>query len=375
MTDTTRLLKELVALPSVNPALVAADHPRAGEADLAEFLAATAAAAGLDIEFQEAAPGRANLLARWTPSGKVRQRILMAPHLDTVDATDKQFTPFVLGDRLFGRGACDTKGSVAAMLGALCDLANGPRRLAHTEVVFAGLVDEEHGQLGSRALAKSGLHADLAIVGEPTRLKVLTAHKGSLWLRITARGRAAHGAWPEKGSNAVHAMSRIVEALETKYAASLKKRHHSILGSPTVNVGFIQGGTQPNIVPDSCHILVDRRTLPGETARGVLLELSALLAKHGLTARVEDEKVADCPPMETDPCLPAVAHFLRRTGQRGALGARYFCDAAVLSEAGIPSVVFGPGDIAHAHTANEWVSLRAVDRARRVLLHYFAGLE
>ncbi len=374
MTDTTRLLKELIALPSVNPSLVASDHPRAGEQDVAEFVAATAAAAGLDIEFQEAAPGRSNLLARLSPSGKLRRRIILAPHFDTVDGSQSQFTPSRAGDRLSGRGSCDTKGSVAAMLAALCDLARTKGRLTETEILFAGLVDEEHGQLGSRALARSGIRADIAIVGEPTQLKVVTAHKGSLWLRITTQGRAAHGAWPEKGENAVYKMARVVQVLEKNYATLLKRRPHELLGFPTISVGVIQGGIQPNIVPESCHVLIDRRTLPGESARSVIAEIKALLAKHGLSASVQDEKVADCPPMETDATLPAVSDFLRGTGQRQPLGARYFCDAAVLAGAKIPSVVFGPGNIAQAHTADEWVSLKAVDRARRMLLNYFAGL-
>ncbi len=374
MIDTTKLLTELVALPSVNPSLVAADHARAGEQDVTEFVAATAAAAGLDIEFQEAAQGRSNLLARLSPAGKMRRRIILAPHFDTVDGTEDQFLPLRRGDRLFGRGSCDTKGSVAAMLGALCDLARSHCRPASTEILFAGLIDEEHGQLGSRALARSGIRADLAIVGEPTQLKVVTAHKGSLWLRITTRGRAAHGAWPEQGDNAVYKMARVVQVLEKDYAASLKRRPHELLGFPTISVGVIQGGTQPNIVPDSCHILIDRRTLPGETARSVMSEIKTLLAKCKMAATVQDEKVSECPPMETDATLPAVSDFLRATGQPQPLGARYFCDAAVLAGAKIPSVVFGPGNIAQAHTADEWVSLKAVDRARRMLVNYFSGL-
>jgi acetylornithine deacetylase len=136
----------------------------------------------------------------------------------------------------------------------------------------------------------------------------------------------------------------------------------------------VQGGTQPNIVPNSCHILIDRRTLPGETARSVMSEIKTLLAKRKLAATVQDEKVAECPPMQTDVTLPAVSEFLSRNGQKQPEGARYFCDAAVLAGARIPSVVFGPGDIAQAHTADEWVSLKAVDRARRTLLNYFSGL-
>jgi acetylornithine deacetylase/succinyl-diaminopimelate desuccinylase-like protein len=374
MTRTEKLLRELVALPSVNPAFLPAKDPRAGEQHVAGFLAATAARAGLDVDFQKVLPGRANLFARLSPTGKTRQRILLAPHLDTVNAADSQFVPRRHQGRLYGRGACDTKGSVAAMVTALCELAQGGNRPAETEITFVGLVDEENAQRGSRALAASGLQADLAIVGEPTRLQVVTAHKGSLWLRLETRGKAAHGACPELGRNAVHAMARIVELLETDYAAQLARRRHPLLGSATVSVGVISGGTQPNIVPDQCAILVDRRTLPGETERSVWREIRTLLKKEGLRAACIDDKLAPCLPLETDPRLPLVARFLSSVRQPKPAGVHYFCDAAVLAEGGIPSVAFGPGDIAQAHTAEEWIALASLERARAMLLRFLRSL-
>ena len=141
-------------------------------------------------------------------------------------------------------------------------------------------MDEENAQAGSRALAASGFQANLAIVGEPTQLQVITAHKGSLWLELTTRGVAAHGATPQLGKNAVHAMARVVDFLETEYAAQLRRRKHPLLGAPTVNVGRISGGTQPNIVPEACVIAVDRRTLPGETDAQVMREIAARLRKE-----------------------------------------------------------------------------------------------
>ena len=146
----------------------------------------------------------------------------------------------------------------------MCEFAESKKRSPDTEIVFAGLIDEENEQNGSRALAASGLKADLAIVGEPTQLQVVTAHKGSLWLGATTTGKSAHGSWPEKGRNAVHEMSRVVDLLETKYAAQLRRRRHPLLGSPTVSVGVILGRTQPNIVPDRCHIQIDRRDGAGQ---------------------------------------------------------------------------------------------------------------
>ena len=373
MTNTERLLCELIALPSVNPAFVPAQDPHAGEQRVADFLAATAAQAGLDVEFQAVLPGRSNLLARLSPSGKVRQRLLLAPHLDTVNAADEQFTPAKRKGRLFGRGACDTKGSVAAMLMALCELARGRHRPAQTEIIFAALIDEEHNQAGSRALVASGLRADLAIVGEPTRLQVVTAHKGTLWMTLETRGKSAHSSWPELGRNAVHAMARVVDLLETTYAGQLRRRRHRLLGCATVSVGAIRGGTQANIVPDRCTILIDRRTLPGETEAGVRRELNGVLRRKHLTVAFVHDKLPACLPLETDPRLPLVVLFLSSVGQRKPVGVRYFCDASVLAHGGIPSVVFGPGDIAQAHTVDEWISLDSLERGKRLLRRFLAS--
>jgi len=267
MSPSEKLLRELIALPSVNPAFMPPKDSRAGEERVAKFLTHVAAQGGLEIERQQVLPGRCNVLARLKPKQRAKQRIVLAPHMDTVgraDMPDALFQPVRKGDRLFGRGACDTKGSIASMLTAILNVANSSSRPRETEIIFAALIDEENGQSGSRALVNDGFRADLAIIGEPTQLKVITAHKGDLWLTLRTRGRAAHGSRPELGRNAVHAMAKVVEFLETDYAKQLANRSHSLLGKPTVNVGTIRGGTQPNIVPDLCEISIDRRTIPGE---------------------------------------------------------------------------------------------------------------
>jgi acetylornithine deacetylase/succinyl-diaminopimelate desuccinylase-like protein len=402
MTRTEKLLAELIALPSVNPAFLPPRHPHAGEKRVADFLATVAARAGLEIEFQkvdfkrwgettgepsvESGFGsrgrsphrndlvRSNLIARLRPKNKVKQTILLAPHLDTVGADGTRFIPQRKNGRLHGRGACDTKGSVAAMLSALCELANAKSRPLETEIIFAGLVDEENAQAGSRALTASGFKADLAIVGEPTRLQVVTAHKGSLWLELETRGKAAHGATPQFGKNAIHEMARIVEALETHYAAQLRKRKHPLLGTATLNVGTISGGAQPNIVPDRCAISIDRRTLPGETEAGVRREIAALLRAEKLAANISSTKLAPCLPLETDSKLPLIRQFLWSTGQMKPVGVDFFCDAAILSAGGISSIVFGPGDVAQAHTADEWISLSELERGKNLLLRFLNSL-
>ena len=375
MANVKSLLAELIALPSVNPAFLPPRHPHAGEGRIAEYLAALGARAGLDIEFQSVLPHRPNLFARLRPAGKIRRTILLAPHLDTVNvAQADQFTPRTRDGRIFGRGACDTKGSVAAFFSALCALAKSGGRPRATEIIFVGLVDEEYGQAGSRYLADRKFQADLAIVGEPTRLALATAHKGSVWLAVETCGRSAHGATPWFGKNAVQEMARVVDVLETDFAARLRERPHPLLGPGSVSVGTIAGGTQTNIVPDRCVINVDRRTLPGESEATARRELAAFLRARKLAAKVSTIKLKPCVPLETDARRPLVRQLLRSLGQATPAGLHYFCDAAVLSRGGIPSVVFGPGDIAQAHTDQEWISITEVERAREMLVRFLKSL-
>ena len=375
MTTAERLLCDLIALPSVNPAFLPAGHHHAGEKRVAEFLAAKAAKAGLEVLLEQVFPERANVLMHLPPPGPVKHRILLAPHMDTVGVTnDSMLAPTLRNGRIHGRGACDTKGCIAAMFTALADLAERKRRPQHTEIVLAALIDEENNQAGSRALGRGAYRADLAIVGEPTRLKVVTAHKGNLWLKIETEGKAAHGSKPHLGRNAVHAMARIVDLLETEYAAQLRTRSHPLLGSPTINVGVISGGVQPNIVPAHCSISVDRRTIPGETDASVRAEIQKLLRQHKLKATLADTRAGACLPLETDPALPLVQRFLHAANQREATGVDFFCDASVLAQAGTPSIVFGPGDIAQAHTADEWIATASLERGTRILSQFLQAL-
>lgn len=372
-----RLLQDLIALPSVNPAFFS-DPQLHGEHRVAAFLESAARRQGLDVESQAVVPGRSNLLVRLCPRGEVRHRVLLAPHMDTVGepAYALQLTPVVRDGRIYGRGACDTKGSVATFFQSLLNVAaSGPRPI-HTEILFVGLIDEENMQLGSRHFAQHGPQGDLAIVGEPTGLEIVTAHKGDVWLRLRTTGRSAHGATPHRGKNAVTAMARIVLALETEYAAELAARPaHPRLGRPTVNVGRIDGGRQPNIVPAECTIDIDRRTLPGETEAGVRREIIALLRRHGLKASYDNLRTSPCEPLDTCPDLPLVRSLTRAAGRKGTRGVHYFTDAAPLAAGGTPSVVFGPGDIAQAHTEREWLAISQLEKSIQILERFLRALD
>ena len=374
MSQVVKLLRDLIALPSVNNAFLPPGDPHAGEELVADYLKNRARKAGLEIETQATNSGRDNLIVRLKPLGQAIHRIILAPHMDTVGGDlDKIFRPTKKGERLHGRGACDTKGSVAVMFHAMEHLAKR-HRPANTEIVFIGFVDEECNQTGSRAFSKLKLKANLALVGEPTRCKVVAAHKGDLWLRLSTRGKAAHGSRPELGRNAVHTMAKCIDAIETEYAQNLGKRRHPVLGHPTINTGIVRGGSQPNIVPDVCEADLDRRTLPGESFTTISREIGEVLKKRGLKARLTNVKGYTCPAMETDPTLPMVQQFMRTVRQTKPLGVDYYCDAANIAATGVPAIVWGPGDIAQAHTADEWISIRQIERGMDVLTRFLLSL-
>ena len=374
MSQVVKLLRDLIALPSVNNAFLPPGDPHAGEELVADYLKNRARKAGLEIETQATNSGRDNLIVRLKPLGQATHRIILAPHMDTVGGDlDKIFRPTKKGERLHGRGACDTKGSVAVMFHAMEHLAKR-HRPANTEIVFIGFVDEECNQTGSRAFSKLKLKANLALVGEPTRCRVVTAHKGDLWLRLSTRGKAAHGARPELGRNAVHTMAKCIDTIETEYAQNLLKRRHPVLGHPTINTGIVRGGSQPNIVPDVCEADLDRRTLPGESFTTISREIGEVLKKRGLKARLTNVKGYTCPAMETDPTLPMVQQLMRTVRQTKPLGVDYYCDAANIAATGVPAIVWGPGDIAQAHTADEWISIRQIERGMDVLTRFLLSL-
>ena len=375
LTAVNRLLRELVARPSVNPTFLYDRPDLTGEERVAELLEEMARSEGIEVRRQSVLPGRKNLIARLKPSGKTRSRVMLTPHMDVVPAPEKDFTPRVRNGKMHGRGTCDTKGSVAAFFSAFLELARKGKRPRETEILFVGLVDEEFGQAGSRMLAQKGPKGDLAIAGEPTGLQVVTAHKGNLWLQLKTRGKSAHGSTPQHGKNAIDAMAPILEFLFGDYPKDLGLRTHPLLGSPSVSVGKIIGGTQPNVVPNECVIDLDRRTIPGETEASVKNELIKAFEKRGIPfPEFSKSRSVPCPPLDTDPDLPLVQSFLRAANRRKPRGVPYFTDASPIAMGGTPALVFGPGNIAQAHSADEWVEMAQVDRAQSIVSRFLNSL-
>jgi acetylornithine deacetylase len=365
--DVIRLLQQLVAIDSVNPSLVSGG---AGEDAIATYVSRWAAGAGLAAERIEATSGRPSVIVRSGRRGRGRT-LLLCGHLDTVGVggmTDPH-TPRVVGDRLYGRGAYDMKGGLAAALLACRDAA---RSGISGEVVVAAVADEEHASLGVQE-ALLHIDADAAIVTEPTELVVATAHKGFVWTEIDVVGRAAHGSRPHLGVDAILRTGPVLVALDALNDA-LRDRTHPTLGPGTLHASLITGGIEESTIPDRCSLTIERRTLPGETLDDVERDIAKVLAdcsaaEPAFNATSRTLLVREPFETSTDQAIArAVADAATETLGRpaGFGGVSYWADSAFISAAGIPTVLFGPnGDGAHAEV--EWVSLAGTIACARTL--------
>jgi acetylornithine deacetylase len=374
--EVARLLGELVALPSVNPFHEALVTEPYGEARVADYVAAFGRALDLPVERQEVLPGRHNVLL--TLAGDRSDRsLLFECHLDTVPGWAGPPDPFVprLADgRLYGRGACDVKGTLTAMLASFQLLVQRGWKPART-VVLAGVVDEEHQARGVHRLARQASRFEAAVVGEPTNLAAVVAHKGVVRWRIRTRGRSVHSSKAQLGVNAIDAMVDLLSDLRSELSPDLARRSHPLVGSPTFSVCTIRGGVAVNVIPADCEIEVDRRTLPTEILDDVVAETRAAIQRAasrypGLVVEVDTPFVQD-PALGTPPDALIVRQLNRAVqaivGSAQTIGVPFGTDASKLSQNGVPSVVFGPGDIDLAHTADESIALAEVARAAEIL--------
>jgi acetylornithine deacetylase len=372
MLETTRLLRDLVRLPSVNPMGRPLTGDHLYEHRVTAYLEQFFRDLGVSYERQSIAPQRDNIVARFEPPGH-RTTIVFEAHQDTVPTDNMTIDPFggvIDNGKLLGRGACDIKGGMAAMLAAFARIVREKPQGA-AAVIMACCVDEEHTFLGVQRLAKT-LKADGAVVAEPTQLQVVHAHKGVVRWHLQTTGKSCHSSRPELGVNAVYHMARIMPLIE-EYAQKLQQKSDRLLGPATMSVGRIDGGTSVNTVPDSCHIEIDRRLIPSEDPHAALEDFRA-----ALKARIPADISWNCSdPFLTMPALPpqadsTIAHKLGQAidavlGKHEVLVVPYGTDASTIVAGGVPSVVFGPGDIARAHTRDEWVPLDEVEQASEIL--------
>ena len=385
------LLAKLVQIPSINPMGRAETPPDLFfEHRLTDFLESWLREQGFHPVRQPVAPLRENLIAIYEPPTPPTRTILFEVHQDTVPVEGMTVSPFggeIRDGRLFGRGACDVKGGMAVMLGTIQRLQKD--RLPGARVVLALTVDEEHTFLGVQKLIAQGggelaqlcgARPDLAIIAEPTDLRIVEAHKGvSRWL-LTTKGVPCHSSRPEMGQNAIYRMAKVLTILE-EHAATLSARPGDpVLGPGTLSVGRIHGGISVNTVPDRCSIEIDRRIAPGESPASADKLLRSAL-ENGLGGWPDwldlPQAWMSCPGLvgpSQKVAKDALAQALHSCGiDPIAEAVPYGTDASTIAEAGIPSVVFGPGDIRLAHTAAESIPVAELGRAEEVLIALARG--
>ncbi|MGI9244185.1 MAG: M20 family metallopeptidase [Verrucomicrobiales bacterium] len=364
ISDVVSLLQELVRIPSVNPDGQPGTE-LVGEAAIAEFVATFLTGIGGEARLEEVLPDRPNVIAKFPDGGNPNKpKILLAPHLDTVGIGGMTVPPFgaeIRDGKLYGRGACDTKGTMAAMLWALREL--GPAAIAElgAQVTFVAFCGEETGQPGSHHFAdKYPGGYDFAVVGEPTGCDIVYKHKGTVWATLIARGTAAHGSKPELGDNAIMKLMPVLHALDIDFREQVRAAGFAdpVLGNPTLNIGQIQGGTRNNIVPDYCQATLDFRVTPALAAAGPAGMLRQFVS--GVSDEIEVQIDLETNALDTDASNPFVEKLTSLPGAPKCVGASWFCDAAVLADSGIPGVAAGPGSIDQAHTKDEWISLDAL---------------
>jgi acetylornithine deacetylase len=365
--DPLPLLRDLVAANSVNPSLVPG---AAGERQAAEVARAGMRKAGLDVTVQEVAPGRPNIIG--VLEGREPGPALMfCGHLDTVgvEGMTDPFVPRVEGGKLYGRGAQDMKGGLAAMIAAAGALS---KKWTRGRLIVAAVVDEEHLSLGAEALVRDW-RADMAVVTEPTDLRLAVGHKGFAWVEIVTRGRAAHGSRPDEGRDAIARMGRVLVSLEARDRELRARPPVPFQGFGSLHASIIRGGHELSSYPDLCTLQMERRTVSGEDAASVGREVDYLLAQLRLEDRefqAQANVTAYRPAYRLDPAHPlpvALGEALAASGRLAEpTGMTFWTDAAILAEAGIPSVLFGPGG-AGLHSAVEYVNLDDVVACRDVL--------
>lgn len=389
--DLVQTLSDLVATPSVNPMGRDVSGPEFLEYQMTDYLQRLFDRLGLPWERQTIEPKRDNIIARLdgtipaTEGGRV---LLLEAHQDTVPVdgmTIEPWTPVVRDGRIYGRGSCDIKGGMTAMLVAVSRLAE-ERPEGMPTVLMACTVNEEHGYSGALELAQlwqpgvksiAPRQPDAAIIAEPTDLQVVIAHKGAVRWRCHTHGRAAHSSQPHLGDNAVYKMARVLKALED-YAKYVGKNipPHRLCGPTTLSVGTIRGGLSVNTVPDLCTIEIDRRLVPGEKAMDVYQQVVDFVRKHPAIdfevdhedPYLKGEALSDDKNGELADRLSVVVRELYGCGDK--IGVPYGTNASKIASKGIPSVVFGPGSIDQAHTADEWLSIDELTKASEALYQF-----
>jgi acetylornithine deacetylase len=370
--DAVALTRALVEIDSRNPTL-SPDGP--GERQIAGKLAGILGGWGFSVSLSDSAPGRPNLIARIGPDDS--PAMMFAGHLDTVGVEGMTHDPWsavMENGRIYGRGACDMKSGVAAMCtGALRAYREAGSR-AKRQVLIVAVTDEEYESLGMRSLLESGVTAECAILTEPTRLAICPAHRGFVWIEIDFAGRAAHGSRYDVGIDAIRHAGLVLAELDAIESGPLHAKSHELLGRPSLHASTIVGGIGMSTYPDRCILRIERRTIPGESETTALDEVHAALdrvktRKPELDATVNLIAAQEPSDVARDAMVvQRLDRALKSEGMSASVeGLSAWTDAALLNAAGIPAVCFGPGDIALAHAAEEFVPVDEIEKAAAVL--------
>jgi acetylornithine deacetylase len=369
------LLRDLVRLPSINPMGRSwASEELLFEARVTDYLESVFQRLKVPFRRQTIAPKRDNIIAFLESPGASRT-YLFEVHQDTVPVEAMTIDPFggeIRDGKLYGRGACDVKGSMAAMLAVLAKLVE-QKPSGRANLILACTVDEEHTFLGVQELVKQGIKADFAVVAEPTNLQIVDTHKGVVRWKVRTTGRACHSSRPDQGINAIYRMGKLLTVIEEYCRIVRVSRQDPRLGEPTLSVGRIEGGVSVNTVPDSCVIEIDRRLLPGENPDDAPRAFHEFLQSHPAVTFpfICEPTWLACPALRSDGSAEIAALLGRAIdsvcGSHQILAVPFGTDASTIAEAKIPAVVFGPGDIAQAHTCDEWIDLKQLDQAVEIL--------
>jgi acetylornithine deacetylase len=375
--DARALASALARVDSRNPSLVAGGP---GELAAATLLRDVLDGWGFRTEMHDAAPGRPNLVAWIGGSGGAKRSLMLNGHLDVVGVDGMIHAPFDAYERdgrLYGRGTADMKGGIASMCAAAYQAANAGDV---GEMIIAAVADEEYASLGTRALLARGVRADAAVVTEPTTLAIMPAHRGFVWLEVEVTGRAAHGSRWDIGVDAIRHAGLLLAELDRVDSDVLPRRTHPLLGRGSLHASTISGGTGMSTYPDRCVLRLERRTIPSELASAVVEEIEraceAVRARRPTFAASVRLMEAQGPSdVATDaPLVRGLLAALELHGEPPRIeGMSAWTDAALLNEAGIPAVCFGPGDISLAHAAEEYIPLDEIDRATSVLATFARG--
>lgn len=364
------LICRLVAIESVNPTLMSMGS---GEAPIARFVASWLAEAGFEVELVEPVPGRPSVVGVLRGGGGGGSSLMLNAHMDTVAAGGMKsaFEPVVRSGRVYGRGAYDMKASLAAIMIA----GREAKKLGlKGDLIVTAVADEEVASIGTSAVVER-FAADAAIVTEPTELRLCLAHKGFVWLEVDSRGVAAHGSRPDLGVDAIGQMGRILKRVVELDQKLRKGDGHPLLGTGSIHASLIEGGQEWSTYPARCVARLERRTIPGESGATSMREIEELIADahredSALNASVEVSLERAPSELGADhPVSRAVAEAAKGTMGKEAetIGVAYWMDMALLNQAGIPTVAFGPsGEGAHADV--EWVDLASVETCVRVYL-------